>query len=382
MHSTPVFSRGKAKPKLMRGSGTRVHIYFCVGSSYLCTENCFAHSSTNAMSTTSTTTTTSSAPPPNTPYLVAHGPYQWRINNLMSYATEGPLLYGVVSNSSGSNGTNGTSYLVRKTAERLGSEPTNRAFDFVTIPSPLSNVAIIQQLGQTLFTATEGGHNSVYHLDWNYKRIRKLLVPESFGDFESLVFYGSSLHLFRQGQWLSLVYDLNRFKQTTREKKSPRALRNGIRHGIKINTNAEEGNNGTTERNTDQAVYDDSDSESGSNSDSDSDSDSEEQHLTISPITSPPKYGRQRARSSFGSFSESLSQSTLSDDISVCEHVTERSGPLTCHPDSLAQTCLSVFADPPSCIIGGEVGAEHGLVVDLVSGVVKSLAPLGAGSVL
>lgn len=320
------------------------------------------------MSTTSTTTTVSSAaPPPNTPYLVAHGPYQWRINNLVSYATEGPLLYGVVSNSTGGSGpSNGTSYLVRKTAERLGSEPTNRAFDFVTIPAPLSNVAIIQQLGQTLFTATEGGHNGVYHLDWNYKRIRKLLVPESFGDFVSLVFYGSSLHLFRQGQWLSLVYDLNKFKPTTREKKSPRALRNGIiRHGVK---------NEDTERNTDQAVYDDSDS------DSDSDSD---QHLTISPITSPPKYGRQRARSSFGSFSESLSQSTLSDDISVCEHVTERSGPLTCHPDSLAQTCLSVFADPPSCIIGGEVGAEHGLVVDLVSGVVKSLfAPLNSGSVL
>lgn len=312
------------------------------------------------MSTTSTTTTVSSAaPPPNTPYLVAHGPYQWRINNLVSYATEGPLLYGVVSNSTGLS--NGTSYLVRKTAERLGSEPTNRAFDFVTIPAPLSNVAIIQQLGQTLFTATEGGHNGVYHLDWNYKRIRKLLVPESFGDFESLVFYGSSLHLFRQGQWLSLVYDLNKFKQTTREKKSPRALRNGIRHDVK--------NEGT-----DQAVCDDSDS--------DSDSDSE-LHLTISPITSPPKYGRQRARSSFGSFSESLSQSTLSDDISVCEHVSERSGPLTCHPDSLAQTCLSVFADPPSCIIGGEVGAEHGLVVDLVSGVVQSLfAPLSSGSVL
>lgn len=307
------------------------------------------------MSSTATATTTSSAPPPPppTPYLVAHGPFQWRINNLRSYATEGPLLYGVVSNSS-------SNYLVRKTAERLGSEAANRAFDFVTIPAPLSGISIVQQLGQTLFTASEGGHSGVYHLDWNYKRIRKLLVPESFGEFESLAFYGSSLHLFKPGQWLTLVYDLNKFKQTTTEKK-PRALRNGIKPG---NT---DGDGNSDAQNDSQAICDDSDSESDS-----------ENPLTISPIRSPPKYGRRRARSSFGSFSESLSQSTLSDDISVCEHVTERSGPLTCHPDSLAQTCLSLFADPPSCIIGG----ENGLFVDLLNGTVKPLAPLGSGSVL
>lgn len=268
---------------------------------------------------------------PNTPYYIVHGPYQWRINNLVSYATEGPILYGVVSNSP-------TNYLVRKTAERLGAEPLNRAFDFVTIPSPLSAISIVQQLGQTLFTATEGGHNGVYHLDWNYKRIRKLLVPESFGDFESLAFYGSSLHLFKPGQWLTLGYDLNKFKQV-----ALKSQQNGLR--VKPN--------GTT---TEEAVCDDSDSE--------------DEALTLAPIRSPPKFGRQRARSSFGSFSESLSQSTLSDDISVCEHVTERSGALACHEDSLAQTCLSVFADPPSCIIGG----DDGLVVDLLTNSVRHLA--------
>ncbi|KAG5358274.1 hypothetical protein CJU89_4781 [Yarrowia sp. B02] len=267
------------------------------------------------MSTTSTT---------NTPYIVTHGPFQWRINNLESYATEGPLLYGVVSSAS-------ANYLVRKTAEMLGSEPVNRAFDFVTIPGPLSDVCVVQQLGQTLFTASEGGHKGVYHLDWNYKRIRKLLVPEAFGDFESLAFYGSALHLFQPGRWLTLVYDLNRFK--------PKAKTNGVRMAS---------SNGSEE-----AVCD-------------SDSD-EDDPLTISP-RSPPKYGRQRARSSFGSFSESLSQSSLSDDISVCEHVSERSGTLACNA-SLAQTSLALFADPPSCIIGG----EHGLFVDLASGAVKAL---------
>lgn len=281
----------------------------------------------------------------NPPHCIVHGPHQWRINNLGSYAIEGPILYGTVVSSP-------RSYLVRKTAELVGAATTNRAFDVVTLPSSLSHATICQQFGQTLFSALEGGQMGIFHLDWNHKRIRKLALPEPCHLFSSFVFYASVLHVFQPGLWTSLGYDLGQFRAQTQTPK--RRSRLALAGAVAAHANTVNG--------ADSAVCD---------SESDDDSDDENDHgLRLSPMRSPPKYGRARARSSFGSFSESLSQSSVSDEISICDPVTQRSGALPCHEATLSQACLSLLADPPGCIIGGSTG----VMIDLRTQVVRPLS--------